>query len=228
VLGLANAFKPNLGFVLGALTLGWLVDRAWRRLLLCWLGVLFGAGVAVALSTLLFDSLRPWFDWFALLRSIERHYGLTVGQGNFGGARLLGDLLGWSPVWLLQLAGWGLLLGALLPGRGRERAPEAAFRREYLLLATGAILPMLSTGLAWPHYLMLAVPLVLVVFVAPGRDRAHHPVFLALGLVALLGVLTTFPLTWLGASDPWLYAAPLAGSCLLFFGLGLAELRRTG
>jgi 4-amino-4-deoxy-L-arabinose transferase-like glycosyltransferase len=227
VLGLANAFKPNLAYVLVALTLGWLAERAWRRLLCCWAGVLLGVGAALVLSTLLFGTLRPWFDWLAVLRAIDQHYNVAVIHGNFGGARLLRELLGWSPVWLLQLAGWGLLLGALLASRARERDPGADFRREYLLAAAGAILPILTTSLAWPHYLMLALPTALYALVAPTPARAD-PRCVAAALLAVLGVLAAFPYVWWGLGGPLLHAATRALSAALFFGVAVAEIRRLG
>ena len=74
----------------------------------------------------------------------------------------------------------GLLLAALLRSRPRPDAagaPAGSFRREYLLVAAGALLPMLTTGLAWPHYQVLALPMGLYAFRAPPgwarRSRAN-------------------------------------------------------
>ena len=234
VLGLANAFKPNLSYVLLALTLGWGVDRSWSRLLRCWAGVALGAGVAVVLSSRFFGTPRCWLDWLELLRGLESQYDLGLHWGNFGGARLLAHFLGLDLAWLLELVGWGVLLAALLRSRARRDAagaPADAFRREYLLVAAGAILPMLTTGLAWPHYLVLALPMVLYAFVAPpewARSRGHPRVFVALALAALAGVLALVPLAWLGLYDPALRAVGLAGGSLLLFGLALGELSRPG
>ena len=85
VLGLANFFKPNLAYVPLALTLGWVVDRSWGRLLRCWAGVSLGAGVAVAVSSVFFGTPRCWIDWLELFRSFDRHFDLGMRGGTSEG-----------------------------------------------------------------------------------------------------------------------------------------------
>jgi hypothetical protein len=188
---------------------------------------LLGAALAIGLSTLVFDTPRAWLDWLMLLLALDQHYDVAVAHGNLGGARLLQELLGWSPAWLLQLAGWGLLLAALRPRRAREHCPEEGFRREYLLVAAGALLPIVTMSLAWPHYLMLAVPVALYVLVAPTAARAD-PRLVVPALVAVLCVLASFPYMWWSLGGPFLYAATRTLSAALFLGVAVAEIRRTG
>ena len=235
LLGLAVFFKPNLAPVCVALGLCWCIDRAWPRLLASGAGFALGAVLAVVGSSLFFGGVQHWQSWLALLWNFDGHFDVSVEWGNFAGARLLRDLLGWDLSGLLGLGGCVAMAVALLPGRlppepGPASGGERAFRREFLALALGAILPLLATGLAWPHYLLLTVPMLALLGVAPRSATAsaagvdeRRLALTALAVVALLAA-PFFPA--FGVASPYPAAVTQALGCLLLFGLGLAELAR--
>jgi hypothetical protein len=221
VLGLGVAFKPNLAFVPLVLVLAWVIQRRFRVLTLGVAGMASGGLLAVAVSSFFFGSLSSWFRWLETLRRMNEDIGFTVRWGSFGGARLLADWTGlnFSPLLhVLFLAAVGLSVWKW----SRKGAPE--YEGLYLVLGIGSIVPLLATDMAWPHYLVQAIPLAIFLL----RPRGVEPLRAWLLLAALAGICSSPVLDFIGTGNDYVYAGALALGSLLLFVLGCRELLMPG
>jgi len=221
VLGAAIAFKPNLIFAAGLLGLGWIVSRRLKALVWGSAGMAAGVLAAVVVSLPLWGSPRPWLAWAESLRTLAGAFRSTVGWGNFAGGWLLGDLLGVSLAPILYLACLGAVAWSVWAGR-RESAASGdtlGAREDVILAALGPVVPLLAGDLAWPHYLVLAIPLILILL-AP-RERPAWMTWAA--SAALLLVCSRPILEVLGATGDYVTAAALATGSAALFILGCAR-----
>ncbi len=235
VLGLFVLFKPTLAFVPFALTLARCGARDWRRLGLEAAGFSLGAGLAVGLSSAWFGGAAAWASWARTLPQLMGEYPHEVTQGNVSLARLLADLgLATGPFLILLLAA-GLGYAAWKSGVRSARAaagPGAAGAADELadlrLIGLGAVLPLIGAQLAWIHYLVAAVPLVLVLLRPRGAAAPRSAPLLAAALATY--VIATEGLrsapAWHDArvAAAWLIALAL----VTLFGLGLVPEKRSG
>ena len=169
VLAFAVLFKPNVG--LGALLLvwHWAWARRWKRL--GWFaGGAAAAGVATLIgSAIFFGSFGCWENWLAMTGQVE-YSTFPVKEGNFSLAEVVfawtGVRLGMGPAVVFVGGALAAVAMAAVRGRGRTEgsvmAGEAwASGPEPGLLAVGCALWMLVAQLAWFHYFLLVVPLIL-------------------------------------------------------------------
>ena len=225
LLGVSIFLKPNLAFVAICLGLGWSLTGRWRSLAYGSLGILLGAVVSVAASSRLFGSFHWWGQWLEVLVRLDKVFDVGIRWGNFGGARLLREATGADLSVALNVVAVGILAWIVW----RRRQEQEAFRLELLLVGCGAVLPILTMGLAWPHYLMLALPLALtLVFGASGLPLWRRPpVFIVLVTVGLLAISSSllFDVIQIGGMRAMiLRASTLALGTLLLYVVGLWEL----
>lgn len=218
VLGAAIAFKPNLVFAAGLLGIGWLVSRRFKTLLLGSAGMAAGMIAAVVASLPLFSSARPWLAWAESLRTLAGEFRSTVGWGNFAGGWLLGDVLGVSLAPVLYLACLAAVAWCVWVGRrdGGAAGEDLDLREDRILAGLGPVVPLLAGDLAWPHYLILAIPLILLLL-APGSRPSWIP-WAACG--ALLLVCSRPILEVLRIGGDYVTAAALAAGAAAIFTLG--------
>lgn len=224
VLGAGVAFKPNLLFVPLALVIAWAVQRRYGDLLRRGAGLAAGGLAAVAAGSLFFGSLHPWFAWLESISRVRDTFGSEMRWGSFGGARILMDLTGMNLSALLYL----LALGAVGLFAWRAGRPEGdpgerpGLRRGIDIAVTGLgpLVPLLAADLAWPHYLVQTVP-ILIWLLRPAGVPAAARAGAALGLA---GICSSPVVDWLSPGADLAYAVPLALGSLLLFVSGLAGL----
>lgn len=230
-LGLGLAFKPNVALAAALLGGSWVLARRWRELGQAALGLLAGVAFAVVTSSLFFGSAGCWGEWLALARTLDQQLDVGVHWGNFALARLVRDATGFDAAWALLLGALGLVAACLVRARQSAQPSASAGRRDALLIALGPVISLFAGRLAWPHYLLLALPLLLLVLQpriggteASARARGGR-VFLTLLLGA--GFSSPLLLAVLGVENPYSLALAQACAAVLLFALGLLELRRS-
>lgn len=226
VLGVAIAFKPNLALVAVVLGLFWAIGGRVRTLSLRGAGFAAGLLFAVAGSSAFFGSVSCWGSWLSTLRQLDEQFDVAVGWGNFGGARLLRDWLGVNLSPALFLLTIGLVGICIWRGRRREDPSEAgaaaqasAARDELLMVGIGLLVPLLAAGLAWPHYLVLAIPMC-VYLMRPAERRAARalPAFLGVVCICSTPIFQAFKI-----EGDYLFASALALGSAILFGVGCWE-----
>jgi len=227
VLGAAIAFKPNLIFAAGLLGLGWILGRRLRTLVVGASGMAAGLLAAIVSSLLLFGSPRPWLAWARSLDALAGEFRSAVGWGNFAGGWLLRDLLGVNLSPFLYLLCISTVAGCVWLARRRASSRPGGpgkdepldVREDQILASLGPAVPLLAGDLAWPHYLVLTIPLLILLF----RPRPG-PSWLPWGASAALLLVCSRPLLeTIGAGGDYVTAAALFCGAALLFVLGCAE-----
>jgi len=233
VLGLGVMFKPNLLFVAGLLTIGWLIRRRYRILVEQYTGAVAASAVAVIVSSAYFRSLRIWFDWLGALKHLPDNI-TTIEMGNYSLNRLLSDVTGLNPGSFLAVALLGITVFFIWSGRrgrirGRPRNTDAGdgFLEDALLLGLGCLVYLISGRLVWMHYLVLAIPMALYLLrpraaEKPGTAPGILPYSLTTVTILLFG-LTPFASGTLGAKG---LALVLSAGLVVLYGLGIREVAR--
>lgn len=226
VLGLAIAFKPNLGPIAIVLGIAWVIRRQTKELLQQGLGMAAGGLLAVAVATGFFGTVSGWSAWLETLGQLNERFDVAVARGNFGGATLLRDWLGISvSPWLFAAA--FLIVGVCL-ARGRVRSQggtrdhseaNVAPADEVLLVGIGTLIAFLAAGLAWSHYLVLAIPICMHLL----RPRETERWRLWISLLVLLALSSSPILQTFKVQNSYMYALPLALASALLFALGCRE-----
>lgn len=174
VLGAGLLFKPNLGFVALLLATSWVVGARWCTLVSHAIGATLGAAAAILYAAGFFGSFGCWITWRQRIADVVAGLDCPVTMGNFALSELLRSAVGVSIPWLGAIVPVTAVAIVLVLERVRpdasaglffvsERADEAQFRREVILVAIGAAVWVLSAGLAWSHYYVLMVPAMLYV-----------------------------------------------------------------
>ena len=201
LLALAVLFKPNIIMVAVLLLLGWGILRRWHDIMLAAIGAAIGSAVAVATSAWLIGSNASWGDWLAGLRRLESDFAVGVEQGNMGGAKLIGDAMGWNPTVPLLIILAGFVAGTLWHlRRARHRTPAAAElvrNVDALMIALGPAVAILGTAMAWSHYTILCVPLCLICL---HRLEAGARILSMPGLIVLAALIGLSSAAWLNAA----------------------------
>ncbi len=223
-------FKPNLIFAAVMFAASWMISRRFRELGIVALGAVIAITFAFVLSSLVFLSATCWIEWFAAVRAMPASI-ISTQMGNYALERILFDLTGVHlSLWLMLLC-LGAPLLCLLTGMRRrelttEEGPDCDFLRDELMVAAGCLVYLLSAPLAWIHYFLLTLPMIVISFRPLGAQVPQAGILVrrGLGAVALLG-LSVHPIaTLFGASDPHFFALTFSGSTLILFGLALWEM----
>lgn len=225
-------FKPNLAPIPIVLLGAWLLRGQFRRLLGGAAGMAVGTLVALAWSSIRFGGPGIWLDWWRSLQALVVQ-DIPSGRGNFNAGDVLGLQLSAGSQAGVALVLCAVALALLWWGRRARPAgnPERRERAEYgLLLGAACLIQVLVSPLVWPHYFLLAVPMLIAVlrpWPEPGagagallllRDRL-------LPLLALL-LLLDGPLRDLLADEPVLAAnRACVVSMIVLLAVGLLQLR---
>jgi hypothetical protein len=190
LLALLVLFKPNLLPVLPLLAAGWLWRGRQAKLARQGAGLAAGALLALLATLLVYGSVSVWAQWVEYLNGLPPAK-LPLSYGNVGLGRLLFEAVGEDLSPLLAALGTGVALFCLWRGRGRAREDGGRPALEDgTALAAGVLVYLLSAPIVWTHYLLLALPAVLV---ALRPDGMRAPWRTAAAAAALLGL----------AIDPW-------------------------
>lgn len=171
VLGLLTAFKPNLAIVVALLGISWLFERRFAELLRIAAGSATGAVTAVLVSSWTFGSANSWLQWIEKLRAIPPSI-LPLEWGNFGLVRLVMESTGRelaTPLTLL-LGGGAIIALALAHRPFAKDRPVSSEDRSLLALrdtvgfGVATLVTFFSSPLVWQHYLVLAIPAILVLW----------------------------------------------------------------
>lgn len=229
-LGLGVAFKPNVALAAVLLGGSWALARRWRELGEGALGLALGAACALASSSLFFGGAACWSAWLGMARTLDQQLDVGVHWGNFALARLVRDAVGFDAAWVLLTCALGLVAAFLVRAR-RSAPPDAGTARlDALMIAIGPVISLFAGRLAWPHYLLLALPLLLLVL-QPRSGGTESGAGARAGrvLVTLLvgaGFSSPLLLAVLGVENPYTLALAQAGAAVLLFVLGLGEVQR--
>jgi hypothetical protein len=105
---------------------------------------------------------------------------------------------------------------------GGADSPAGA-SRDFAVLAIGPLVPILAADLAWPHYLLQAIPLAVWI----GRPRAMSRTAAWLFAAALAALCASPLLDLVAAGVDYAYAITLATGTLLLFVLGCVVIARS-
>lgn len=152
ILGLLLTFKPNTALVIPLLLFYRLMTRDRRRLLLDAGGLLAGTIAGIVVGSLYFGTADAWIQWLAAAKELAATR-LSLEAGNIAPAEsLLG--LGSGVVTIVRLAICLIVAYVLYRGRNRDE--------NVLVVGVGLLVYFLTAGLVWIHYLVLALPLIVV------------------------------------------------------------------
>ena len=149
------ALKPTLALVPLLLAVALLAERKLRLLAALVAGALAGALAAVAVGAH-FLAARAWLDWLTALGGLERVSDISVARGNYSLAQWVSEMGG--PRLGPFLTGGLAAASAVSLWLGRF---ASSFERTFLAVALGAAIAVLGPQLAWLHYDVLLVPLLL-------------------------------------------------------------------
>jgi hypothetical protein len=195
-LGLLVAFKPTLVVVPLALAIARVIDRRWDTLWAEGIAAVVAAGLAVGAGCLYLRSASAWWQWKDALADLEKVSDVSVANGNYTLARAIleSNSPGFDVAPVLLMLGLAFVAAVLIATRrqyfevlGKADEQQVRFERDYLVTAIGCGLSVLTLKLAWLHYYLLLVPLLLYVL-RPGGWRpagARAAAGLALALLAL-------------------------------------------
>ena len=235
----AVLFKPNLVLAPALLLTGWLVNQRFRRALWGVAGMAGAAAAAVLVSSLYFRDASCWLEWLRAAGWLMGH-GIGTRDGNQSLTRLLLEL-GYGDHGTLLTATL-MLVAVLCAWRGRRRIgwrqaweqeqpddPERVLREDVLMVSVGLGIALIAAPLAWLHYYVWLIPLILNPFRRMPGGLADHVPRLLVGTAALLALWRPLapvvrdvvdPPT--GAIGPW--AFQVCAASLVVYALAMVDL----
>jgi hypothetical protein len=202
VLALVAMFKPNVAVIVPLLLAHRFIARERARLVVEAVGVGAGVIATFAVSSVYFGGATSWMDWFAAARNLAATL-LPLEYGNVAPALAIARSLGANATLVVT----GVLSLVVLGAVYRSRKSDGA-----AIIGIGLLIYLLAATLVWLHYLVLALPLV-VVLIADSQIVRR-----------VLGVLF---LTLIGG-DVWTQLlnirTPGGEARILWLGLGMALL----
>mgnify|MGYP003304819236 CR=1 FL=1 len=195
--GLVVMFKPNLVMVPVLVTLGWTLQRRWMTLGLQTGGCLIGVLVSIAIPWFYWGQLKTWPAWFARIGQVQQE-PFAIETGNISIARLIFEYVGLNlsaPLTIaLLIIATVVMATAVMKQRRITTANSSTATLEAAIVAyavgLGGVIPILTPQVAWPHYLLLTVPMLLVVIgnhPNPNSNQGQAPRW-----VPLIGILGIF------------------------------------
>lgn len=184
MLALAIALKPNVALILPAVGIVWAGERRWGKILSVEVGVLAGAVIAFATTSLVTPSIK-WSSWFSIFRELMNS-AQTFESGNIALASLITHSLGFEASRPLLLI--GALLLTVVALKALWSSPRAGtnhdvFPKTFLAVNAGVLLMLFSSRIVWGHYFVLALPSTLWI----ARESIDRR-----GASGLIGALTLF------------------------------------
>lgn len=236
VLGLMVMFKPNTIFVPALLLVFWMSNRLFRRFAWSMLGIVSASTFAVCLSSIFLGSPKCWIDWIKVIKTLPDSI-ITLAMGNFALMRLLTDRLGSSisptlPVLLFVSTSIVIWLSRSKGLSEREKVEnKPCCLIEIQIVGLGCLLYLISAHLAWLHYYLLTVPMILItmrasfsqIFTSWAGRFTHHG-FMFTAVIMLIAV--RWIIVFFGTQQTALVVFLLCAGTLSLFCLGLNDLRR--
>lgn len=230
-LGLGVMFKPNIAFAVLLLVFTWICNRRWRKLSAAGPGIALGMLAAFAGSSLYFASIRCWIDFVGSLDELMRNpYSTAIG--NYSLTRLVMEQTGVNlSRGLLALLMGSAMIAIWMARRPRQPAISDGVRQrdeDYLAVSIGVAVGLAASSLAWLHYYLLLIPLMLFPLRRDPEPEKAGPSWIVLTLVVLVmaaqmqvvdEALSVF-------DSPHFSAGVYGVSALLMVVIALAELLR--
>ena len=163
VLGLTFAFKPNIVFVILILGICWILNRRFKRLVLVGVGAAAGVTGVIFTAVAFFGSIHCWPNWLGRLGTFANHAIYT--RDNYAITRLVWEFyrIKISPV--LVVVFLCMVFVVLWQSRRRQTDNQrTSFDGNLLMISLGLLVYLLSGPVAWEHYFIYAVPVILIVF----------------------------------------------------------------
>ena len=187
ILGIAIALKPNVAIAL-PLVAAFEIAHDRRKLLPEMLGVAAGGAAAVAVSSAYFRSPTVWLDWLRAARTLSQTI-YARETGNVAPALFLGRY-----AWVLAIV--LTIAAAFVVVRHREASAELA-------VSLGLVVYLLSAPLVWIHYLLLAIPLIMILLSARSMAVKAISGLGAAFIAAMLPALGLITLSVAAAAGFW-------------------------
>lgn len=228
LLGLGAMFKPNSALVVAMLMLGWAARRRHQKLVLASAGIAAGTILAFVGSSIAFGSPNIWLSWLSAVSELPDDI-ITFELGNYAPTRLLDDWLQIDATLAIGLVCGGLTLAALgrgLWGAATEDDRERAGLEDIFLVALAGLVGLLSAPLAWIHYFVAAIPMLLVALRPTSSSESETASWTLARIAAFVALLTIMmrPLMMLEIGDNHDRAVLLCLGTALLFVLGIREL----
>lgn len=228
VLGASAMFKPNSAGVIALLLVAWGMRRRLERLVFASLGIVAAAALAGLASVLAFGGTGIWWRWAAALSRLPDEL-ITLQLGNHAASRLLVEGLSVDLTAPIAIVCFGLAIAAMaraLRGGAPADPPGRAGLEELVVAALAGVVTLLASPLAWLHYYVATIPMLLVVLrpEAPGARGRLAGIALR-GTVWLVWIAVMMrPLVVLDIGDEYGRAVLLCLGTVVLFGLGLRSL----
>lgn len=226
-IGLASMWKPNLAFVAATVSFFWWLRgdsaRLWAHLAGAALGVLAAFGCAAAF----FGTPEVWVWWLEAAARLTDDFPVSVADGNFAPSHVLEQFYGirLGLAWPLAIVA---LLGMALRHAAHRSGPGEHEGEILPLVGIGVAASLLASPLAWLHYYLLSVFLVLWALRPDGAERVVPWAQRMVAVAAVVAVSMGPVLQLFVTSAPGLWAGFGNGGLVLLLVLGLVDLGRMG
>jgi hypothetical protein len=156
-IGALVMFKPNLVLLPGLMLVSPISCKQWRRCVMQAGGNILGMGAGFIAPVIMFGDNASWSNWFSHVQQLHQK-SYAIEDGNIATARLILESTGLNVSILLTLVLSILTIGviAMAAKRGRDTGLFAA--------GMAALIAIVCSQLAWPHYPLLLAPLLITVF----------------------------------------------------------------
>jgi hypothetical protein len=217
---IAAAFKPNLLVIVPLLVISHWRTRDRGAAIRFASGALLGGGFAVGLTTLLFGTGRCWLQW----RTAATQLAATILPRSAGNvAPLLPLVERYGPIVSAAAAALLIAVTIVAVARGGRGGAENYARRSQLVAGVGVLIYLMTAGLVWLHYILLALPSAVALLgrrhLGDSREPGDARQDAAIRITTLLALSAS-------AIDPWAFVMRLSRSAVapVAVTLGLATL----
>ncbi|TAL17066.1 DUF2029 domain-containing protein [bacterium] len=217
--------KPSLALVPAFLIFSRIVRRQWGELKIEVAGSLAGIAAGLAIGALYFGYPGVWLDWLSMIKDFS-YLNTPFTSYNLSFSSMLNYLTGKD--FALPALAAGLLLTGYriyrlgLLARETDRDGKASFLADLQVASLGLAAYLLCAKLAWLHYFVLVLPLVLLLF-SPVWQKREKWWLTAASLAGFLA-LTTVPMELVPKPPMMVNFALTWGGTLLLFVLGSQRL----
>lgn len=202
ILGMGLMFKPNIVIVVIYLLGVLVIQRETLRLRSTTIGLAVGIVFSLLLSWSYFHGIGTWMHWIKTIPD-TLDFAYKVHAGNYGLASLINHWFGINvSLYLLVIISFAFFI---IQWRNRQKKSTSKAMKQthgtprdlilsdaFMVTGVGCAAMLLSLGLAWPHYYMMLIPLILFVM-RPTLIDSLSPV--CMYAVKMAGLVSVFLLT---------------------------------
>jgi hypothetical protein len=231
ILGVGIMLKPNIAPILLLSVLLYVMDKEYERCLALLTGTCLGGLVSFLISILYFGKLSVWKDFVASLGpALGVSYPLE--HGNYSLSTLV---FRWTKtnlsihILIILIAVFAILVWKTKRReassvRIRDSKTKDALLGTVLVGGIGCAIMLLSSGLAWLHYYVLLVPVIVFVIRPTAQgDRTGRRRYAQIASIAPIVLLTTLP-GFIFRSGPVGQCVKVTTATLALAGLAFYEL----